>query len=73
MGAALFCTASLILAISTGPDSMPRFVAGLAPLTIVAAQISPRPLAVRITVAMLGAAIGAFATMKWIGHAQFLV
>jgi hypothetical protein len=73
IGAALFCAASLILAISTGPDSMPRFVAGLAPLTIVAAQILPRPLAVRITVAMLGAAIGAFATMKWIGHAQFLV
>lgn len=74
LGAALFCAASLTLALSTGPDSMPRFVAGLVPLTIATAQILPGQLATRLAVLAAAAALGVYATMKWIGgHAQFLV
>jgi hypothetical protein len=74
LGAALFCAASLTLALSTGPDSMPRFVAGLVPLTITTAQILPGPLAMRLAAVTAAAALGVYATMKWVGgHAQFLV
>jgi hypothetical protein len=73
IGVALFCAASIILALSSGLASMPRYVAGLAPLTIVTAQLFAYPRLLRIAVAALGAAIGIFATMKWIGSFQFLV
>ncbi|THD66232.1 MAG: hypothetical protein E7813_13190 [Bradyrhizobium sp.] len=74
LGAALFCAASLTLALSTGPDSMPRFVAGLVPLTITTAQILPGSPATRLAAATAAAALGVYATMKWVGgHAQFLV
>lgn len=74
LGAALFCAASLTLALSTGPDSMPRFVAGLVPLTIATAQILPVWLPARLPVLLAALALGFFATMKWVGgKAQFLV
>ena len=74
LGAALFCAASLILALSTGPDSMPRFVAGLVPLTITTAQILRGPPALRLAAVAGAMALGVYATMKWVGgHAQFLV
>jgi hypothetical protein len=74
LGAAFFCAASLTLALSTGPDSMPRFVAGLVPLTITATQILPGPLPARLAAVAAATALGIYTTMKWLGgHAQFLV
>jgi hypothetical protein len=73
-GAALFSAASLTLALSTGPDSMPRFVAGLVPLTMTTAQILPARWTIRVAAVLAAAALGVYATMKWIGgQAYFLV
>lgn len=74
LGPALFCAATLTLALSTGPDSMPRFVAGLVPLTMTTALILPARPSLRVAAVIAAAALGVYATMKWIGgHAYFLV
>jgi hypothetical protein len=73
IGVALFCAASIIVALSSGLESMPRYAAGLAPLTAVAAQALARPFPLWVTAAALGAIIGIIATIQWMGQLQFLV
>jgi hypothetical protein len=73
VGAALFCFAALIVALSSGLQSMPRFVAGLVPLTMVLAGVLARPKPLRVIAVIIGIGLGFIATIKWIGKLQYLV
>lgn len=71
-GMALFVAASILLAMSTGVMSLPRFVAGLSPVSIAAAQLLSGGRLGTIAAVLASLVLCVVMTMMWLGGSPLL-
>jgi hypothetical protein len=71
LGMALFTAASLIAGLSSGTISMVRFVAGLAPVSLVAASL-PRGIGGLAVASIVAAVLGLLLSVMWVGGSPLL-
>jgi hypothetical protein len=71
LGMALFTAASLIAGLSSGTISMVRFVAGLAPVSLVAASL-PRGIGELAVASIVAAVLGLLLSVMWVGGSPLL-